>query len=255
MNTIYRPFPWTEYSKKVQLRIDTPYCVGTFTKEDAIERSLEFAQGVEGGVYDGNKVVLYWLIDPEDGVIIDARFQAFGNTALIAAAEIACELVIGKNYDQAHRITADLIDKHVRDKNDIPAFPQTVYPHLNMVVDAIEAASMQCGHIPLAHGYVAPPVMGHEIQAIEGGYPGFLELATKQQLALLEEVIASDIRPYIELDAGGIEVLNITKNGEVSIAYQGSCTSCHSATGATLSYIQHVLRAKLHPDLVVVPEL
>jgi NifU-like protein len=72
---------------------------------------------------------------------------------------------------------------------------------------------------------------------------------------LLEEIIARDIRPYIELDAGGIQVIDLTTENEVLIAYQGSCTSCFSATGTTLSYIQQVLRAKVHPSLVVVPDL
>ncbi|MDB6081554.1 MAG: hypothetical protein JWO53_826, partial [Chlamydiia bacterium] len=32
---LFKPFPWTLYSKKVLLRIDTPYCVGSFSQKDA----------------------------------------------------------------------------------------------------------------------------------------------------------------------------------------------------------------------------
>ena len=63
------------------------------------------------------------------------------------------------------------------------------------------------------------------------------------------------MRPYIALDAGGVEVINLLEDKEVIIAYQGSCTSCYSAIGTTLSYIQQVLRAKVHPSLVVVPDI
>ena len=71
---------------------------------------------------------LYWLVDPDDGIIVDARFQAYGQSALIGAAEIACELSVGKNYDQARRIGAELIDKQVRDRPDEPAFPKETSP-------------------------------------------------------------------------------------------------------------------------------
>lgn len=255
LKDLIKTFPWERYSKKVQLRIDTPYCVGSFLQSDSDARGLFLAKGSEGSVIDGNRIDFYWLVDKEDGVIIDARFQAFGNTALIGGGEVACELVIGKNYDQAQRITADLIDKHVRDRSDIPAFPEETYPHLNLIVDAIDAAARACEGLPLAASYVAPPIMGHDVEILEGGYPGFKELSLVQQLAVIEDVLTKEVRPYIELDAGGVAVLNLLDGKEVIISYQGSCTSCHSATGATLSYIQQTLRARVHPDLIVTPDL
>lgn len=249
------PFPWSEYSKKLATRIETPYCMGSFTAEEAASRGTAFATGKQGSLESGNCVAFYWLVDLEDGVIIDSRFQAFGDSALIGAAEVACELLIGKNYDQAKRLSADLIDMHVREKGEKNAFPESTFGHINLVIDAIDAAVALCEWIPLALNYTAPPVIGHEIEVLDGGYPGFQELSLQQKLAVIEQVLDNDVRPYIELDAGGVEVLNLTNNKEVVIAYQGSCTSCHSATGATLSYIQQVLRAKVHPDLDVIPNM
>jgi NifU-like protein len=254
-DALVKPFPWSRFSKKVILRIDLPYCIGFFTEEDASQRDLHLAHGAAGAIAEGNRIEFFWLVDKTDGVIIDSRFQAFGNTALVGAAEIACELVVGKNYDQAKRITADLIDKHVREKPDIPSFPEETFGHINLVIDAIEAACEKCTQLPLAEAYVAPPVTGHEIKVIEGGYPGFMELSLKKKLAVIEEVLNREVRPYIELDAGGITVLNLVDDKEVIISYSGSCTSCHSATGATLSYIQQTLRAQVHPDLIVTPDL
>lgn len=255
LKELIKPFPWAEYSKKATLRITLPYCVGSFTEQDAASRELFFAHGFEGDVEKGNRIDFFFLVDKLDGVIIDSRFSAFGNSALIAAGEVACELVIGKNYDQAKRITADLIDKHVRDKSDKPSFPEETLSHLNLVVDALEKAAECCQGLPLAENYVAPPVTGHEIEIVEGGYPGFKELTIKQQLQVVEDVLTKEVRPYIELDAGGVEVLNIIEGKEVIISYQGSCVGCHSSTGATLSYIQQILRAKVHPELTVTPEL
>lgn len=255
LHTLTYSFPWNRYSKKLIAKIEKPRCVGFFTKEQSEERGMRLAIGKEGRLEDGNEVWLYWLVDVDDGLIVDAKFQVYGQSALIGAAEIASELVIGKNYDQAKRISADLIDKQVRDRHDEPAFPAETSPHLNLVLGALENASEQCLDIPFADAYIAPPAPRDIGEVLEGGYPGWSDLTIKKKLALIEGVIALDIRPYIELDAGNVQVINLINDREVIIVYQGSCTSCFSATGTTLSYIQQVLRAKVHPDLIVIPDL
>lgn len=255
LQTLTQPFPWSRYSKKLNAKIERPRCVGFFTKNQSEERGMRLAMGQEGAIEDGNFLSLYWLVDPDDGIIVDARFQAYGQSALIGAAEVACELMVGKNYDQARRISAELIDKQVRDRPDVSAFPKETSPHLNLVLEAIDNAADQCMDIPLAANYVSPPAPMDIGEILEGGYPGWENLSQGQKIALIEEIIARDIRPYIELDAGGIQVLDLINGNEVLIAYQGSCTSCFSATGTTLSYIQQVLRGKVHPSLVVVPDL
>lgn len=248
-------FTWAHYSKKLRNKIDHPRSAGVFLKQDAEERGVRLVEGSEGTVEDGNVVSLYWLVDKEDGVIIDAKFQVFGQTALIGAAEVACELLVGKNYLQAQRISAELIDKQVRDRSEEPAFPHETYPHLNLVLGAIEICSEQCFDLPVADHYLTTPVPTGMTDVIPGGYPGWKELPLKKKLAVIEEVLDQDIRPYIALDAGGVIVLNLIEDKELIISYQGSCTSCYSSVGTTLSYIQQVIRAKVHPDIVVVPSL
>ncbi len=103
-NVLTEPFTWASYSKKLPLRLDTPYSVGIFSSDDAKMRGVHFASGEQGSLDEGNVITLYWLVDQTDGVIIDARFQAFGDSVLLGLAETTCELVIGKNYDQARRI-------------------------------------------------------------------------------------------------------------------------------------------------------
>jgi len=253
--TLTHPFPWSLYSKKLMAKIENPRSAGQFMGEEADERGVRLVEGVEGRIEDGNVVHFYWLVDKEDGVIVDVKFQAFGQTALIGAAETASELLVGKNYDQALRITADLIDKQVRDKENDPAFPKETYPYLNLVLGAIENASEKCTDLPLPEAYVAPPVPKDIGEVVEGGYPGWLELPLKKKLAVIEEVLDRDIRPYIALDAGGVQVINLLKDREVVITYQGSCTSCYSSIGTTLSYIQQVLRAKVFPEILVIPDI
>lgn len=248
-------FPWYRYSKKLSAKIDQPRNAGLFTPEESEAREMFLAEARDGSVDEGNCVHLFWLVDKDDGVIVDARFQVYGQSALIGAAEAACELLIGKNYDQAKRINADLIDRQVRDKPDEPAFPREAYPHINLVLGAIETATEKCSHLPFASTYTAPPVPMGGVETVEGGYPGWHDLPLKKKLSVIEEVLDNDVRPYIELDAGGVHVINLLHDTEVIIAYSGACTSCYSSVGTTLSYIQQILRSKISSSLTVIPEV
>ncbi len=246
---------WLHFSKKVHSRIAQPLYAGTFHPEEAAFRSIRLISAQEGCMNEGRACVrLSWLVDESDGIIADACFSAFGPPALIAAADLACEISIRKNYDQARRISADIIDRQGRDKADRPSFPEAAGGMLNLVLFAIEAAADQCSDIPFADTYISSPI--DALPGITGnGHPHWKELTVKQKLALLEEIVASDILPYVQLDAGGVQIIDFIDEKEVVIAYQGSCTSCHAATGSTLSAIQHILRAKASPDLVVTPDL
>jgi NifU-like protein len=246
-------FPWSRYSKKLIHKIENPRHGGFFSVEEAKERGMRLAIGRQGDPEDGNVVGLYLLVDESDGIIADAKFQVFGQSALIGAAEAACEVLIRKNYDQARRLTADLIDKQVRDKNDVAAFPEEMFAHLNLVLDAIEQATEQCLDILCAEAYLPTPLEAKEEEQGDG-YPGWHTLGREQKIAVIEEVIATEIRPYIELDAGDVQIVDLVEDRELIIAYQGACTSCHSATGATLNAIQEILRTRVDKQLLIVPD-
>lgn len=242
-----RPFYWELFSKKLREKIDRLRYVGSFTIQLAEEKGVRYVTGREG------KLCLYWLVDESDGVICDAKFQTFGPVGLIAAAEIASELVLRKNYDQVSRLTADLIDQHVRDRKETPAFPKECDPYLNQVLSAIDRAVQQCYDIPFAASYDMTPIE-NDFSEIPGGIPGWEEFPHVHKVKIIEEVIDKEIRPYIELDAGGVKLVEFRESGEVLISYEGSCTTCHSSTGSTLTAIQKILKSRVHPSLYVTPE-
>lgn len=247
-------YPWHRYSKKISKRILEPKNFGTFSNEEALSKNMRLVIGQEGEVELGNVVFLYWLVDEEDGVIADAKFQVFGQTALIAAADIACELVLRKNYEQARRLSAELLDKQLRDASGDPAFPKECAEHLNLVLFAIDNASDQCMDIPLEETFTSSPVASpSDIPREE--YPNWQQLTKEEKIQVIEAVINEEVRPYIELDEGGIKILDLKEDKELIIAYEGNCTSCYSATGATLNAIDQILKNKIHPSLVVVPDL
>lgn len=230
-----------QYSKKLKEKILKPLAAGTVKPQEG----LRLVTGEEGSVEDGNYVKLWLLVDESDGKIADAKFQIFGETLLIGAAEILCELLLRKNYDQAKRITRDLIDTN-------GPFPERAYTYIDLALSALDEAIHGCEDIPLEEGYTATPV---DLSALEtGDYPDWNALSEKERIATIQLVIDTVIKPYIELDEGGVEIKEL-KHLNLLIKYQGSCTTCYSATGSTLSAIQQILRAKVHPDIVVTPDL
>jgi NifU-like protein len=235
-------------NKKMVDKILRPRFVGFFHPKDVKNRAMRLAIGREG------MLCLYWLVDESDGIIADAKFQAFGPPELILVGEIASELVLRKNYDQASRLTTDLLDRHVRERKDEPAFSKEAFVYLNMAISAIDKAAYECIDIPFAAQHENTPIE-HDFGAIEGGIPGWEEFSPERKRQIVEEVVEKEIRPYIELDAGGVTIQEMKPNGEILIAYSGSCTSCHSSTGSTLSAIQNILQARVHPSLTVIPQL
>jgi NifU-like protein len=234
-----------QFSKKLKEKLDRLRYVGHFDGAGAADRGMRFVTGREKSS-TGIEVCFYLLVDESDGVIAEVKFQAFGPIGLIGAAEAASDLILRKNYDQASRISADLIDQHMRDKKEVPAFPKECYGFLNLVLSAIDRATQGCEGIAFS---AATPIE-RDFGEIPGGIPGWLGMDKEVRLKIIEEVIDKEIRPYVELDAGNVKVVEL-KGQEVVISYEGSCTTCHSSTGSTLNAILQILRARVHPELSI----
>ncbi|MCH9634499.1 MAG: hypothetical protein S4CHLAM7_12510 [Chlamydiae bacterium] len=246
------PFAWTEYSQKLKHHIDNPRSMGYFSNEDAQACGLRLAQASSGDIPSGNSVQFFWMVDPTDGIIVDTKYQLFGEAILVGLAEAISILIVGKNYDQAARLDVAVMDQFLRDHNETPAFPSDSLSHCALILETIKKCSTHCLDIPISISYSAPPVTDGSIQG--EGFAGFKELKLAEKIDLINQVLDQDVRPYVEMDAGGVEVIGL-QNNQVTIAYQGNCTSCFSATGATLSYIQKVIKAKVDPELEVIPTL
>lgn len=244
--------PWKRYSQKIHNRLERPLYCGLFHPEDTKDRGMRLVVARACLPEEAIRLALYWLVDEIDGVIADAKFQAVGPTGLIAVSDASCELALRKNYDQVSRFSAELMERHLLEGRR-GAFKEWA-PFFNLVMEAIDLAVEQCQGIPFTSTYEATP-LEEDLGEIPGGLPGWEEWPYEKKMAILEEVVDREIRPYIELDAGGVKILKLEANGEVKIAYEGACTSCYASTGSTLSAIQKILRSRVHPSLRVIPEL
>jgi NifU-like protein len=248
-----QPFTWEKYNKRIRQKIASVKACGTFKPEESENRPLRQVTSESGALERGARVRLHLLVDTEDGIIVDARYEVFGPSALVAALEACVEIIVGKNYDQAHRLSSDVIDKHLREGKEAQSLPPEAHPYLGLLLDALDKATSQCTDIALSATYISSPLTDalKEGQILEDWPARSIE----EKLAIVRQVVETEVRPYVEMDAGGVEVLRIQNENEVVIVYSGSCNGCFSSTGATLSGIQSILQAKIHPSLVVIPQL
>ena len=198
---------------------------------------------VKGEEYD---LQIQCLVDEEDGVIADAKFTAFGETLLIAAADTVCELALRKHYAQALRMGAELVEKTKQ-------FPPEGIPFIHMALDVLDKALEQCADLPMPEEYRNTPVDLGELQT--GEYPNWASYTQEERVEAIRHLLAHEVAPYIQLDDGNVHLVELQGDLRAIIRYEGACTTCHSATGSTLSAIQQILRAKLHPQLEVYPLL
>lgn len=216
------------------------------------DSDLRFVLGQEGELEEDKCIRFYLLVHPEKGSIEKISYQVFGEPLLIAICEAICEVAITKNYVQASRVRADLIEKKLVDHHFISdSYFQRL---INEVLSALFMALEQCQDILLEESFLQSPVQNSSFEASEH-FKNWNAYSFIDKLELIKQIIKEDIEPYVALDQGGVEVKDFINDKEVIIGYKGSCTSCFSATGATLNAIDQILKQKLHPALVVVPDM
>ncbi|MFN4215887.1 MAG: iron-sulfur cluster assembly scaffold protein [Brevinematales bacterium] len=131
---------WENYSQKVAERMDNPRYRGELTEEDAQRLGGKLIIADWGAESCGDAVRLYWIVDPETHIILDARFKSFGCGTAIASSDMMAELCIGKTVDEAVKITNLDVEKALRDKPDVPAVPSQKMHCSVMAYDVIKQA-------------------------------------------------------------------------------------------------------------------
>jgi nitrogen fixation NifU-like protein len=116
------------YSNKVIDHYSAPRNMGTLPKEDST-----VGTGLVGAPECGDVMRLQVKVNPETGVIDEARFKTFGCGSAIASSSLATEWLKGKTLDQALEI------KNVDIVNELSLPPVKVHCSV-LAEDAIRAA-------------------------------------------------------------------------------------------------------------------
>src|ERR1700733_14624288 len=116
------------YSNKVLDHYNNPRNVGSLDKGDP-----NVGTGMVGAPEGGDVMKLQVKVDPETGVIEDAKFKTFGCGSAIASSSLATEWLRGKTVDQALEIkNTDIV-------NELSLPPVKIHCSV-LAEDAIKAA-------------------------------------------------------------------------------------------------------------------
>ena len=116
------------YSEKVIEHYEHPRNVGSLPKEDP-----NVGTGLVGAPECGDVMKLQVKVNPETGVIDDAKFKTFGCGSAIASSSLATEWLKGKTVDQALAIkNTDIV-------NELSLPPVKIHCSV-LAEDAIKAA-------------------------------------------------------------------------------------------------------------------
>jgi nitrogen fixation NifU-like protein len=130
------------YSEKVVDHYENPRNVGSFDKSDDT-----VGTGMVGAPACGDVMKLQIKVNPQTGLIEDAKFKTYGCGSAIASSSLVTEWVKGKSLDQALTIKNTLIAEEL-------ALPPVKIHCSILAEDAIKAAVSD--YKAKAQGGVAP---------------------------------------------------------------------------------------------------
>jgi nitrogen fixation NifU-like protein len=116
------------YSEKVVDHYENPRNVGSFEKGDAT-----VGTGMVGAPACGDVMKLQIKVNPQTGLIEDARFKTYGCGSAIASSSLVTEWVKGKSLDEAMTIK----NTHIAEELALP--PVKIHCSI-LAEDAIKAA-------------------------------------------------------------------------------------------------------------------
>jgi nitrogen fixation NifU-like protein len=116
------------YSDKVLDHYNNPRNVGSLDKSDP-----NVGTGLVGAPECGDVMKLQIKVNPETGIIEDAKFKTFGCGSAIASSSLATELIKGKTLDEAVQLKNTVI------VNELSLPPVKIHCSV-LAEDAIKAA-------------------------------------------------------------------------------------------------------------------
>jgi len=92
--------------------------------------------------------------------------------------------------------------------------------------------------------------------AMSAGGGNFEEMTLVQQIKAVDAIIDENIRQFLIMDGGNMEIIDIKKSDEyidIYIRYLGACDGCSSSATGTLYAIESTLKEKLSSKIRVLP--
>jgi len=84
----------------------------------------------------------------------------------------------------------------------------------------------------------------------------FRKMDSKQKIVAINKAIDAEVRQFLIMDGGNIEILDVKENGEhidIYVRYLGACSGCASSSTGTLFAIENTLKEQLDGQIRVLP--
>jgi NifU-like protein len=269
-----------EYTDEVKEHFLNPRNIGAIEDADGV--------GEVGSLACGDALKLTLKVDENDR-IVDAKFQTFGCASAIASSSALTEMVKGLTLDEAAKISnddiadflgglpkekmhcsvmgRDALEKaisHYRGEaekkvegnivcecfgvTDIEIERILKEQHLDTIASVTDfvKAGGGCGKCHDNIQEIINQVTGSERPVKKKP----VKLTNIQKIKLIEETLDREIRPELEKDAGGIELVDVDGN-QVFVKLRGACATCNVSQVTLKHYVEAKLREFVTPELEV----
>ena len=271
-----------EYTDKVKEHFLHPKNIGEIEKPDAV--------GEVGSIVCGDALKLYLKVDEKTGKIIDAKFQTFGCASAIASSSALTELIKGKTFDEALKVTnqdiAEFLGGLPKEKMHCSvmgreALEAAIANYRGQPPEVKEEGRLVCKCFDVTEEKIRKVAIENHLTTVDeitdytkaGGGCGECKveieailrdiwslkkpekpavskkLTNLQKIALIQEIIETEIRPGLQADGGDIELIDIDGN-RVIVALRGMCSGCLMAD-VTIKGIQDKLREMVGEEITV----
>lgn len=269
-----------EYTDKVKDHFLNPRNVGVIENADGI--------GEVGSLACGDALTLYLKVD-ENKKIEDAKFQTFGCASAIASSSALTEMIKGKTLEEAKKITNEDIAQYLgglpKEKMHCSVMGRDALEAAILNMDGEPAKIIEgeivCECFGVTDLEIERAVRENNLKTIEdvtnfvkaGGGCGKchekiqkiidntlgketpdsqkpLKLTNIQKIKLIEETLKREIKPALEKDGGGIELVDVDGN-TVSVKLYGACATCSASQVTLKHYVESKLKELVTPELIV----
>lgn len=215
---------------------------GAFFQEEANNRGLAL---IEAKV---DAVRLFFLVDPEEERVVEARYFTEDGVAMAAVAEVIATLAEGATLARLFALTSEQVDRALRDERGIASAPSETFvivpPLIKEAEKNWETARMvwQAANIVRARRAEEPePISDEEWQG----------MTDVERRLRIDAALDGPVRDYLHAEGGEVEVVDMVGAERVKLRLSGICASC-AAAGATVGGIEGWLKEKVQKRLNVV---
>lgn len=271
-----------EYTDKVRKYFLDPKNAGEIKDADAI--------GEVGNISCGDALKLFIKVDKKSNIITDAKFKTFGCASAIASSSVLTELIIGKTIDEASKITNDDIadflgglppEKMHCSVMGMEALQEAInnFKGIETVKEDVDG-NVVCKCFGITDKKIFRVIKENNLKTVSevthftkaGGacglckddikkiiddyYSDFDEkppkkkLTTVQKINLIQQTIENEIKPFLRVDGGDMELVDVVDNN-VIIKLRGTCSNCVSANYTLKGLIEKKLKEIVDESLVV----